>query len=112
MLTYTHPRIAENALRFRVNTLPQARRRAKELSERGALFPWRTITGEEASAYYAAGTAQYHINADIVHAIMNHARATEDKTFLFRDAAPVLVETARMWAEPKISPHSLSLIHI
>lgn len=99
MLTYTHPRIAENALRFRVNTLPQARRRAKELSERGALFPWRTITGEEASAYYAAGTAQYHINADIVHAIMNHARATEDKTFLFRDAAPVLVETARMWAD-------------
>ncbi|WP_275656027.1 ACT domain-containing protein, partial [Cronobacter sakazakii] len=36
---------------------------------------------------------------DIVHAIMNHARATEDKTFLFRDAAPVLVETARMWAD-------------
>ncbi|MSS45545.1 glycoside hydrolase family 65 protein [Cutibacterium sp. WCA-380-WT-3A] len=99
MLTYTHPRIAENALRFRVNTLPQARRRAEELSERGALFPWRTITGEEASAYYAAGTAQYHINADIVHAIMNHARATGDKTFLFRDAAPVLVETARMWAD-------------
>ena len=99
MLTYTHPRIAENALRFRVNTLPQARRRAEELSERGALFPWRTITGEEASAYYAAGTAQYHINADIAHAIMNHARATGDKTFLFRDAAPVLVETARMWAD-------------
>ncbi|AOH44902.1 glycoside hydrolase family 65 protein [Propionibacterium sp. NM47_B9-13] len=99
MLTYTHPRIAENALRFRVNTLPQARHRARELSERGALFPWRTITGEEASAYYAAGTAQYHINADIVHAIMNHARATGDKTFLFRDAAPVLVETARMWAD-------------
>ena len=99
MLTYTHPRIAENALRFRVNTLPQARHRAEELSERGALFPWRTITGEEASAYYAAGTAQYHINADIVHAIMNHARATGDKTFLFRDAAPVLVESARMWAD-------------
>ena len=99
MLTYTHPRIAENALRFRVNTLPQARHRAEELSERGALFPWRTITGEEASAYYAAGTAQYHINADIVHAIMNHARATGDKTFLFRDAAPVLVETGRMWAD-------------
>lgn len=99
MLTYTHPRIAENALRFRVNTLPEARERAEELSEHGALFPWRTITGEEASAYYAAGTAQYHINADIAHALMNHARATGDKTFLFRDVAPVMVETARMWAD-------------
>ena len=39
--------------------------RARELSQRGALFPWRTINGEEASAYYAAGTAQYHIDADV-----------------------------------------------
>ncbi|WP_130865539.1 glycoside hydrolase family 65 protein [Acidipropionibacterium timonense] len=99
MLTYTHPRLAQNALMFRVNTLPEARLRAGELSQRGALFPWRTITGEEASAFYAAGTAQYHINADIAHALMAQARATGDKQFLFRDAAPVLVETARMWAD-------------
>ena len=37
--------------------------------EDGALFPWRTINGEEASAYYAAGTAQYHINAAVVFAL-------------------------------------------
>ncbi len=35
----------------------------------GALFPWRTINGLESSAYYAAGTAQYHIDADIAHAL-------------------------------------------
>lgn len=99
MLTFTHPRLAENALRYRVNTLPQARDRAAELSERGALFPWRTINGEEASAYYAAGTAQYHINADIAHSLMTYALATQDKSFLYRDAAPVMVETARLWAD-------------
>lgn len=99
MLTFTHPRLAENALRYRVNTLPQARDRAAELSERGALFPWRTINGEEASAYYAAGTAQYHINADIAHSLMTYASATQDKSFLYRDAAPVMVETARLWAD-------------
>ncbi|QCV89458.1 glycoside hydrolase family 65 protein [Acidipropionibacterium jensenii] len=99
MLTFTHPRLAENALRFRVNTLAQAQSRAAELSEQGALFPWRTITGEEASAYYAAGTAQYHINADIAHALMTYAWATRDKNFLFHDAAPVMIETARMWAD-------------
>jgi alpha,alpha-trehalose phosphorylase len=99
MLTFTHPRLAENALRFRVNTLAQAQVRAAELSEHGALFPWRTITGEEASAYYAAGTAQFHINADIAHAMMTYAWATRDKNFLFHDAAPVMIETARMWAD-------------
>lgn len=99
MLTFTHPRLAENALRYRVNTLPEARLRAREVSQRGALFPWRTITGEEASAYYAAGTAQYHINADIAHSLLLYARASEDKTFLYRDGAEVLVETARLWAD-------------
>ena len=49
-----------------------ARERARELSQRGALFPWRTINGEEASAYYAAGTAQFHIDADIAHALAQY----------------------------------------
>ena len=52
--------------------LPAARRRARQLNEAGALFPWRTINGEEASAYYAAGTAQYHINADVSFALAKY----------------------------------------
>ena len=67
-LTYTKPLIAQNLLRQRHGLLNEARRRAQEVNQRGALFPWRTINGNEASAYYAAGTAQYHINADIVYA--------------------------------------------
>ena len=62
-LIYTSPRIAKNLLMFRYRMLDRARERARELSKRGAMFPWRTINGDEASAYYAAGTAQYHINA-------------------------------------------------
>ena len=68
-LTYTTPRAARNALRFRYTLLDAARNRAKQLAQQGALFPWRTINGEEASAYYAAGTAQYHIDADISYAL-------------------------------------------
>jgi alpha,alpha-trehalose phosphorylase len=60
-LTYTSPRIARNLLTVRYKMLDQARARATELGHRGAMFPWRSINGEEASAYYAAGTAQYHI---------------------------------------------------
>jgi alpha,alpha-trehalose phosphorylase len=96
-LTYTSPRIARNLLTFRYTMLPQARARAKELGHRGAMFPWRTINGEEASAYYAAGTAQYHINADIMYALRKYVRATGDEPFLRKYGAEMLVETARLW---------------
>jgi alpha,alpha-trehalose phosphorylase len=98
-LTYTSPRIARNLLTFRYKMLPQARARAKELGHRGAMFPWRTISGEEASAYYAAGTAQYHINADIMYALRKYVQATGDEQFLRECGAEMLVETARLWLD-------------
>ncbi|WP_106847739.1 glycoside hydrolase family 65 protein [Blastococcus sp. Marseille-P5729] len=98
-LTYTSPYLARNLLRFRWNMLPAARERADELSQRGALFPWRTINGEEASAYYAAGTAQYHIDADIAYALVKYGWATGDADFLVRQGVDILVETARMFAD-------------
>jgi alpha,alpha-trehalose phosphorylase len=98
-LTYTSPRIAKNLLTFRYKMLPQARARARQLGHRGAMFPWRTISGEEASAYYAAGTAQYHINADIMYALRKYVQATGDEAFLRECGAEMLVETARLWLE-------------
>ena len=96
-LIYTAPRIAKNLLLFRYSILDKARQRAREVNQDGALFPWRTINGEEASAYYAAGTAQYHINADIIYALKKYIDATGDKEFLLNEGAEMLVETARMW---------------
>jgi len=96
-LTYTSPLFARNALKMRERMLPAARKRARQLNEGGALFPWRTISGEEASAYYAAGTAQYHINADVTYAIAKYVRATGDADFLARGAIDMVVETARLW---------------
>jgi alpha,alpha-trehalose phosphorylase len=98
-LIYTSPRIARNLLAFRYKMLPRARARAKELGHRGAMFPWRTISGEEASAYYAAGTAQYHINADIMYALRKYVQATGDQAFLRDFGAEMLVETARLWLD-------------
>ena len=98
-LTYTSPRIARDLLMFRYRMLPQARTRARQLGHRGAMFPWRTINGEEASAYYAAGTAQYHINADIMYALRKYVLATGDEPFLWNYGAEMLVETARLWRD-------------
>lgn len=97
-LTYTSPRVARNLLRFRYGMLDDARSRAAELSERGALFPWRTINGEEASSYYAAGTAQYHINADVAYGIRRYVDVRGDRSVLAEVGGEILIETARMWA--------------
>ncbi len=97
-LTYTEPRITRNLLRFRHSMLEPARERAEEMSERGALFPWRTINGEEASSYYAAGTAQYHINADVAYAIKRYVDVRGDEGLLHEVGAEMLVETARLWS--------------
>ena len=96
-LAYTSPLWARDALLQRQHMLPSARRRARMLNEDGVLFPWRTINGEEASAYYAAGTAQYHINADVTYALAKFVRATDDIGFLANGAIDIAVETARMW---------------
>jgi alpha,alpha-trehalose phosphorylase len=96
-LSYTQPRIARNLLRFRHSMLDRARERAREVSQRGALFPWRTINGEEASANFQAGTAQYHINADIAYAIRRYANVRGDVGLLGEIGAEILVETARLW---------------
>ncbi len=98
-LTYTQPDVARNLLQSRSRMLPAARERAKEMSQRGALFPWRTINGEEASAYYAAGTAQVHLDADVAHALAQYVAATGDDGFLVRHGLPILVETARLYAD-------------
>ncbi len=98
-LIYSIPRVARGILKHRYDMLDRARGRARELGHRGALFPWRTINGDEASAYYAASTAQYHINADIMYAMRRYVDVTGDTEFLQQYGAEMLVETARLWVD-------------
>lgn len=96
-LIYTSPQLARNMLQYRYSILDHARRRARQVNQKGALFPWRTINGEEASSYYAASTAQYHINGAVAHALMKYVQVTGDQEFLHECGAEILVETARLW---------------
>ena len=96
-LIYTPPHVANSLLKFRYDMLDEAGARAMELGQRGATFPWRTINGEEASAFYAAGTAEYHINADIAYALRKYVEVSGDDEFLRRLSSTILVETARFW---------------
>lgn len=96
---YTNPEIARRLLEYRFYILDKARWRARKLGHKGALYPWRTINGEEASAYYPAGTAQYHINADISYTIKKYLEATGDTEFLLSRGAEIIFETARFWVD-------------
>lgn len=96
----TQPELAKKLLIYRHSILDAARQRALEVGHhRGALYPWRTISGGECSAFFPAGTAQYHINADIAYAVIQYYMVTGDREFMVNYGAEMLFETARLWGD-------------
>lgn len=99
-LIYTNPLLARMILNYRYRTLDKARKNAGLLGhKKGALYPWRTITGSECSGYFVSGSAAYHINADIAYAIISYYLATEDLDFVKNTGEEMLIETARLWMD-------------
>jgi alpha,alpha-trehalose phosphorylase len=95
---FNRPDIARGLLGYRYDGLAKARERAREMAHpRGALYPWRTIAGNECSAYFPAGTAQFHINADVAYSIRLYYQATGDLDFIAAMGAEIVLETARIW---------------
>ncbi len=98
--TLTNPGLARVLLEYRYHSLDAARENAKLLGHRkGALYPWRTITGVECSGYYPSGTAQYHIDGDITYAVVNYYLTTGDAEFVTEMGAEIVLETARLWMD-------------
>jgi trehalose/maltose hydrolase-like predicted phosphorylase len=97
VLTYTAPHAVADALRWRASTMDLAKERAGELGLEGVAFPWRTIRGQECSAYWPAGTAAFHINADIAMAFERYRVVTGDQSLEADCGIKVLIETARLW---------------
>ncbi len=95
--TYTWPEATRDALRWRHSTLDIARENAARMGLSGAAFAWRTIVGQECSAYWPAGEAAFHINADIAYAVIRQVEATGDVNFEREVGLELLVETARLW---------------
>ncbi|WP_433497779.1 glycoside hydrolase family 65 protein [Sphaerimonospora sp. CA-214678] len=98
VLTYTHPRPVADVLAWQKSIMPMAEERATQFGLEGAAFPWRTINGEAGSGYWPAGTAAFHVNADIAEAATRYVDATEDVEFERETGLPLLVATARLWS--------------
>ena len=99
VLTYTSPdaaarRAALAARDARAGPRPrEAARPARARRSRGARSP-----GEECSGYWPAGTAAFHVNADIADAVAPlHAARPATRTSSATCGLELLVETARLW---------------
>lgn len=100
VFAYTRPEIARAMLAWRIAGLDAARGNARAMGQtRGALYPWRTIAGGECSSFFPAGSAQYHINADIAYALKLYVETSGDASILAEGGAEMLAETARIWLE-------------
>jgi trehalose/maltose hydrolase-like predicted phosphorylase len=97
LLTYIAPHAAADVVRWRHSILDQARQRARTLGLDGAAFPWRTIHGEECSAYWPAGTAALHLNAVVARAVERYRQVTGADAIDAERDLELLVETARLW---------------
>jgi alpha,alpha-trehalose phosphorylase len=97
VLTFTAPDTVAHALRWRHSTLPLAIDRATQLGLKGAAFPWRTIAGQECSGYWPAGTAAFHVNADIADAVVRYVDASGNEEFNAGPGLELLTQTARLW---------------
>lgn len=92
----TNPNHAKNLLLYRYHHMLEARIEAKHQgSDKGIKIPWRTINGEEASSYFPAGSAQYHINSDVAYAVIKYYEFTGDSEFMINYGFELLLETAR-----------------
>ncbi|MBI5546806.1 MAG: hypothetical protein HY901_23230, partial [Deltaproteobacteria bacterium] len=108
--TFTWPQAARSLLYYRFHTLEGARKKAREMGYRGALYAWESAdTGEETTPRFMlapdgevipilSGLHEHHISADVAYALWSYWEATRDEQFLWEAGAEILFETARFWA--------------
>ena len=110
---YTCPEVGAELLRYRINTLDGARRKAKTegIGYRGAFYAWESQeTGDDACTYFNIGDPttgrdlrtyfrdkQIHISGDVALAMWEYFRLTGDDSLLRNGGAEVILECARFY---------------
>ena len=106
---FTDSKVARNLLKYRVNTLEGAKRKAELLGHEGAFFAWESQeTGDDACTLFNVTDIftnrplrtyfmdkQIHISADIVFAMWDYCRTTGDYTILTDGGLNLMYEC--MW---------------
>lgn len=109
-LNYRIPEITRTLLMYRYRRLNEARKAARALGYKGAMYPWQSgSNGREESQQlhlnpqsgrWLADNShlQRHINAAIAYNIWQYFQVTGDLDFLAFHGAEMLLEIARFWA--------------
>ena len=97
VLTYTVPEAARDALRWRHTTLDTGTDAGAPPAPGRATFPVADDPRRGVLLGMPAGTAAYHVNADIADAVRRYVAATGDTEFQRGPGLDLLVETARLW---------------
>jgi trehalose/maltose hydrolase-like predicted phosphorylase len=103
------PLAARAMVRYRLRRLTAARAHAQRTGRRGARFPWESAdSGADVtptSGYLGGrvvpiltGELEEHVTADVAWAAAHYAEWCDDRSFLARAVAPLLMDTARYWA--------------
>ncbi len=96
---YSDPDTAKALIKYRYFTLPEARKKAKALWFKGAMFPWMSsYPGKEQADYWEYANIAVHIVSDVAYGVVNYYRVTGDMDFMKKYGLEILIETARFWA--------------
>ena len=95
---FNNPEAAKSFLKFRYDTLPEAKERAQALDCKGAFYPIATISGRECCDLWQHASLQLQASTGVAYGIWNYVNQTGDRAFLYRYGSIMLVEICRMLA--------------
>lgn len=95
---FNNPEAAKSFLKFRYDTLPEAKERAAALDCRGAFYPIATISGRECCDLWQHASLQPQASTGVAYGLWCYVRQTGDTDFLYNYGAEMLVEISRMLA--------------
>ncbi|MDF2905886.1 MAG: Kojibiose phosphorylase [Herbinix sp.] len=108
---YTEPTVAKTLLKYRIDTLEGAKKKAIHYGYQGAFYAWESqeggydacsdynvtdvFTGRQMRTYFK--DKQIHISSAIVHGIMRYTNYTGSNELLAEGGAEVILECARFY---------------
>ena len=95
---FQDPEGARNLLRFRYDTLEEAKKRAAELDCKGAFYPIATISGRECCSLWQHASLQLQASTAVAYGIWFYEKVTKDLDFLKEYGMEMLIEISRMLA--------------
>ena len=108
---HTEPEVAKTLLKYRIDTIGGAKKKAQEYNLDGAYYAWESQEGghEACSNYNIVDVftkrpmrtyfrdKQYHVSAAIVYGFMKYINATGDYEILKDGGLSVIIECAKMY---------------